>query len=85
MVSTLFVAAHVWPDVTSADLWLALGSMSIGNFPHSPCMGPVIVQLMKLLAGGLPEQEFTKLFVKCCCGLIITRRAFKFEVHVCNV
>jgi hypothetical protein len=32
---------------------------------------------------GLPEGDFRKLFAKCRCGLVMTRRVF--EHHLCTV
>jgi hypothetical protein len=47
----------------------------------------VIDQLLKLDSwvggSGLPESNFKRLFAKCDCGLVMTRRVF--EAHICAV
>jgi hypothetical protein len=52
--------------------------------PASNGRESVIVTLLKLdspLTAGIPEAEFNRLFAKCRCGLVMTRR--NFEHHVC--
>jgi hypothetical protein len=48
--------------------------------------GSVLDRLLRLdcsVRPGLSEPEFNRLFAKCNCGLIVTRRAFR--KHVCAV
>jgi hypothetical protein len=61
----------------------------IGSLPtyERPARGPEtsIEQLLRLDTSrrpGLSEAEFMKLFAKCSCGLIMTRRVFRD--HICT-
>jgi hypothetical protein len=61
--------------------------MVIASLPiEQPMRGPetVIEQLLRLDTSrrpGLSESDFIRLFAKCSCGLIMTRRVFRD--HVC--
>jgi len=72
-----------------SDLSSITGAQSvIGSLPtyEGPARGPEtpIEQLLRLDTSrrpGLSELEFTKLFARCSCGLIMTRRVFRD--HIC--
>ena len=61
-----------------------LASIPTYERPRNRSATPVLDQLLRLDAWarpGLSELEFTKLFAKCYCRLVMTRRVFKD--HTC--
>ena len=65
---------------------LILGPLPAHNKP-ARAFKSMVNQLLKLdsWAGGpgLPESDFKRLFAKCDCGLVMTRKVF--EEHICTV
>jgi len=76
---------HCWPHKT--HLVILLGLLAIIPTYERPESAEITLDwLLKLDAWsnpGLTEAAFRKLFVRCCCGLVTTRRVFKD--HVCTV